>query len=116
MKKKEKKMILSDNEKMALGENLKKLVHDSGMSAVDFARHLNVNYDTVMKWFSGHNTGFLKRCLKIADLLGVQPHEIISPGDGRGHLPMEKHEETEYLRGRIDQLERLLGELLKKTK
>ena len=69
-------MGYSAQQKKEMGQHLKRLVKANSMSHTEFAKALGVIDDTVMKWYAGHNLGYLKRLKEICALLDTTPAEI----------------------------------------
>jgi len=99
------------------GQNLKLLVSKSGLTSTAFAKKIGVSHDTVMKWFAGHNLGYLKRSDEICKALGISVIDLYrdeekSPQIGRS-MKLDKDQEIAYLRGQVDALEAVIVSLVR---
>lgn len=106
-------MDYTEREMVALGQNLRRLVKKSGMTAAQFSKEVGVINDTVMKWFAGKNVGFLKRSKKICEILGINTAQLHGENQGGRQEKMDKDRELDYLRGRVDALESIIETMIK---
>lgn len=60
-----------------LGERLKALRAKRGLSLADVAAEIGVSYQQMQKYEAGQNSLSVKRMLRIADLLVVDPHVVL---------------------------------------
>lgn len=69
---------------MALGENIKQILHDKWMSQAELARTTGVDHTTISKLISGSRSNpSVELVKKIADALGVTVDELISAKNGK---------------------------------
>ncbi|NPD17169.1 helix-turn-helix transcriptional regulator [Xinfangfangia sp. D13-10-4-6] len=60
-----------------LGTRMKELRTMRGLSLPDVAAEIGVSYQQMQKYEAGQNGLSVKRMLRIADLLGVDPHTVL---------------------------------------
>jgi transcriptional regulator with XRE-family HTH domain len=111
-------MDYSPKEMQDMGQRLRRMVKERGLSATQFAKQLGVVNDTVMKWFAGKNVGFLKRSKKICALLNISMRDLYGvDGDKMGELKKgEKDAEIAYWKGRAEALEQIIEKITAKDK
>lgn len=69
---------------MALGENIRQILHDKWMSQAELARATGVDCTTISKLISGSRSNpSVELVKKIADALGVTVDELISAKNGK---------------------------------
>ena len=69
---------------MALGENIRQILHDKWMSQAELARATGVDCTTISKLISGSRANpSVELVKKIADALGVTVDELISAKNGK---------------------------------
>ena len=69
---------------MALGENIRQILHDKWMSQAELARATGVDRTTISKLISGSRANpSVELVKKIADALGVTVDELISAKNGK---------------------------------
>lgn len=62
--------------KALIGQRLKKLIDESGMSKQEFADKIGVQYQTVFRWINGERLPDLPMALKIMQILGVDKEKL----------------------------------------
>ena len=62
--------------KALIGQRLKKLVDESGMSKQEFADKIGVQYQTVFRWINGERLPDLPMMLKIMKVLGIDKEKL----------------------------------------
>lgn len=64
--------------KSNLGQNIRNLRIKHGLSVPQLAEKLNVTVQTVYRWENGERTPDIVKFIMLADLLGVEIHELLS--------------------------------------
>ena len=67
---------------MTIGENIKRLREDAGITQDQLAQRMNVTHSAVSLWESGKRSMNVKTADRLAFILGVTLNDLLKDGEG----------------------------------